>query len=366
MLRLSFIALGLASALISATSGAQQGSKGNTTVKADLVAGGAYGTLGSEFGQAKFVIYRLGDNLIVEDAEGKREHSHKADGSFVADGGSVLRIVSPSAIEYSAASGAPVRLVRLGDAGSWEDYATRVNLGLIEYYKRKTAELQAQRAAAEATYEAPEPSIQRPMGAAFLDELNAMNRQLQAENERSRRQLEQTIANAQRQDLARRAGQGRQQPGSSAATGSPGAYGSQGFATADQPATSSAPAPKARQCTSRSFSQTMSNTHASQSTAQSLLQSAIAMKTGANITGSESVVSMTSGSTNCSQRSLADPMKRPPVGNCLACITENQAIQLGYVPGQGWPAPKTEWVCKAVVQVVAEKCGLGSSAVSSQ
>jgi hypothetical protein len=38
----------------------------------------------------------------------------------------------------------------------------------------------------------------------------------------------------------------------------------------------------------------------------------------------------------------------------------------GWVPGSGWPAPKTEYVCKVSVIVVAERCGSGTSKVSSQ
>ena len=60
-------------------------------------------------------------------------------------------------------------------------------------------------------------------------------------------------------------------------------------------------------------------------------------------------------------------IKPPPVGTCLSCIDEKMAINLyGYVPGQGYPPPKTEWVCKAIMTYVAERCGSGTSKVSAQ
>jgi hypothetical protein len=127
------------------------------------------------------------------------------------------------------------------------------------------------------------------------------------------------------------------------------------------------PKPRPRQCASRSFSQTMSNSSANQGNAYDRLMAAIAMKTGANITGSESVVSMTAtGAPSCSRQSVVDPMPKPPVGDCLACISESQAKLLGYIPGKGWPPPNSEWVCKVAVQVVAEKCSSGPSSVTSQ
>lgn len=127
------------------------------------------------------------------------------------------------------------------------------------------------------------------------------------------------------------------------------------------------PKPKVqpRQCTTRSFSQVLTNTASSQSTASQSLATAIARKSGANIGGSESVVSMTGGAPSCTQETVLT-MKPPPVGKCLACISEALAAQFGWVPGKGYPPPKVEWVCKATVQVTAEKCGTGSAKVSAQ
>ena len=81
--------------------------------------------------------------------------------------------------------------------------------------------------------------------------------------------------------------------------------------------------------------------------------------------GSESIVSSTVSGASCTQRTQFE-MKPPPVGNCLACITEKQAMAFGYVPGKGYPPPKTEWVCKATITYVAERCGSGTSKVSAQ
>ena len=128
------------------------------------------------------------------------------------------------------------------------------------------------------------------------------------------------------------------------------------------------PKPKAppRQCTRRAFSQLLTNTASSQSVASQSLTTAIARKSGANIGGSESVISMTGGTPVCTQKTAFEP-KLPPVGKCLACITEWQAAEFyGWVRGKGYPPPKVEWICQATVQITAERCGTGTSKVSNQ
>ncbi len=58
----------------------------------------------------------------------------------------------------------------------------------------------------------------------------------------------------------------------------------------------------ARQCTTRSFTQPMSSSGANQSNAYDSLMAAIARRSGADIGGSESIVSMTaSGSPSCAK-----------------------------------------------------------------
>jgi hypothetical protein len=121
-----------------------------------------------------------------------------------------------------------------------------------------------------------------------------------------------------------------------------------------------------RQCTSRTWSQPMNTSGQTRDAAFAQLTGAVSRKSGCNIGGSESVLSMSlATAANCSERALPS-LKPPPVGTCLACITEKQAIAMGYVPGKGWPPPKKEWVCKATVACAAEKCGSGTSAVSAQ
>lgn len=121
-----------------------------------------------------------------------------------------------------------------------------------------------------------------------------------------------------------------------------------------------------RNCTSRTWSQPMTSQGRTRDAAFASLTGAVAMKSGCNITGSESVLSMSlATAANCSERALPS-LKPPPIGTCLACITEKQAVALGYVPGKGWPPPQKEWVCKATASCAAEKCGTGTSAVSGQ
>ncbi len=128
------------------------------------------------------------------------------------------------------------------------------------------------------------------------------------------------------------------------------------------------PKPSApRQCTSRSFSSTITATRASQQEARNSLASMVSRKGNCNITGSETALSIAAGGgANCSERTVLY-IKPPPVGKCLACIEERYAIQLyGYVPGKGYPPPLKEWTCRQAVQCVAEKCGTGTSKVSQQ
>ena len=121
-----------------------------------------------------------------------------------------------------------------------------------------------------------------------------------------------------------------------------------------------------RQCTSRTWSQPFSTSGSTRDAAFASLTGAVDRKSGCSIGGSETLLSMSQATAaNCSERALPS-IKPPPVGTCLACITEKQAIALGYVPGKGWPPAKKEWVCKATVSCAAEKCGTGSSTVSGQ
>lgn len=121
-----------------------------------------------------------------------------------------------------------------------------------------------------------------------------------------------------------------------------------------------------RQCTSRTWSQPFSTSGRTRDAAFASLTGAVDRKSGCSIGGSESLLSMSMATAaNCSERTLPS-IKPPPIGTCLACITEKQAVALGYVPGKGWPPASREWVCKATVSCAAEKCGTGSSTVSGQ
>ena len=128
-----------------------------------------------------------------------------------------------------------------------------------------------------------------------------------------------------------------------------------------------------RQCTSRTWTQPFTSSGKTRDAAFASMTTAVARKSGCNIGGSESVLSMSQATAaNCTERTLPSLAsvtlngKYPPIGTCLACISETQAASLGWVKGKGWPAPEKEWVCTATVQCAAERCGTGSSAVSAQ
>lgn len=121
-----------------------------------------------------------------------------------------------------------------------------------------------------------------------------------------------------------------------------------------------------RNCTSRTWSQPIASSGKTRQAAFDQLTGTVRMQSGCNIGGSETVLSMSlATAANCSERTLPS-MKPPPIGTCLACITQQQAISLGYVPGKGWPPPPKEWVCKATASCAAEKCGSGTGKVSNQ
>lgn len=123
---------------------------------------------------------------------------------------------------------------------------------------------------------------------------------------------------------------------------------------------------KKQSCSERSFPGTISARNSARERAEASLQRSIGMKSGCSITGSETLISMAAGSSSCVSQVIYEG-PRPKVGKCLACITEQQAINLfGYVPGKGYPPPRTEWVCKAQVQCVAQKCASGPVTVAPQ
>jgi hypothetical protein len=127
------------------------------------------------------------------------------------------------------------------------------------------------------------------------------------------------------------------------------------------PAATPTPASTPRQCTQRQGTQPASYTADTREKAE-----AGVLRSRGVPGGSESIVSSSVSGASCTQRNQFY-MKPPPVGTCLACVDEKLAINLyGYVPGKGYPPPKTEWVCKATVTFVAERCGSGTSKVSAQ
>ena len=121
-----------------------------------------------------------------------------------------------------------------------------------------------------------------------------------------------------------------------------------------------------RQCSSRTWSQPMNVSGRTRDAAFANLTDAVSRRAGCNIGGSETVLSMSlATAANCSEHVLPH-LNPPPIGSCLACITQQQAVALGYVPGKGWPPPPKEWVCKATASCAAEKCSTGPSTVSGQ
>ncbi|WP_133364682.1 hypothetical protein [Qipengyuania sediminis] len=112
-----------------------------------------------------------------------------------------------------------------------------------------------------------------------------------------------------------------------------------------------------RQCTRRTATQTVTSVSSTREGAQAGLSRA-----NGNIGGSESQISKSLGAASCQQRNQL-ALTPPPVGTCLACISEKQAAALGWVKGKGWPPPKTEWVCSAPLTYTAERCGTGASKV---
>lgn len=128
-----------------------------------------------------------------------------------------------------------------------------------------------------------------------------------------------------------------------------------------KPAATPTPASTPRQCTQRQGTQPASYTADTREKAE-----AGVLRSRGVPGGSESIVSSSVSAASCTQRNQLY-IKPPPVGTCLSCVDEKLAINLyGYVPGKGYPPPKTEWVCKATVTYVAERCGSGPSKVSAQ
>ncbi len=124
--------------------------------------------------------------------------------------------------------------------------------------------------------------------------------------------------------------------------------------------------PRPKVCTPRTWDQQTSFPGSTRDVAFAALTTSVSRRQGCSIGGSETVTSVRLASAaNCSERKLPT-IKPPPVGTCLGCISEKQAIPLGYVPGQGWPPPPTEWVCTATVACASQKCEGPGSKVSAQ
>lgn len=117
----------------------------------------------------------------------------------------------------------------------------------------------------------------------------------------------------------------------------------------------------ARQCTQRAGIQRVSATRDTREAAE-----AEVARARATPGGSETIVANRVSGASCEQRTEAQIMRPPPVGTCLACISEQQATALGWVKGTGWPPPRVEWVCTATIDYTAERCGSGTSTVTAQ
>lgn len=120
-------------------------------------------------------------------------------------------------------------------------------------------------------------------------------------------------------------------------------------------------ASKPRQCTQRQGIQQVSSSASTREAAEKSVS-----RSRATPGGSESILSSSVGGASCIQRNMSE-FPKPPVGTCLACISEWMATNyFGWVRGQGYPPPKTEWVCTASVTYTAERCGKGESKVLAQ
>jgi hypothetical protein len=194
-----------------------------------------------------------------------------------------------------------------------------------------------------------------------LDILNQAGAALARQNEISRAQLNATIAQAQAQAQAQSQHQQSIIVENSAASPRPQAQ-SPSAATAATGLAQSSSGSVSTNCATRNSSQVIEADGDTLDSAQRQLSVLIANGSGADISGSESVVSMSAGAPTCAQKTVSDPMKPPPIGTCLACITEVQAEALGYIPGQGWPAPLSHWTCSAQANVVIKRCEINSSA----
>ena len=119
------------------------------------------------------------------------------------------------------------------------------------------------------------------------------------------------------------------------------------------------PTPPPRQCTTQTLPRSQSWQGKDQASAM-----LSATRGSANVCGRDAKVST---SPPACKRDPVLQMTRPPIGTCLACISEKQAIALGYVPGRGWPKPNESWTCSVSAQCKVEKCtGDGPAAVSRQ
>jgi len=134
------------------------------------------------------------------------------------------------------------------------------------------------------------------------------------------------------------------------------------LAVAPKPSATPLPSPSpARQCTRRQGTQQITDRAATREAAEAEIARARGTPGG-----SESIVESSVSAPTCSQQKVLY-LKPPPVGKCLACISEALATDLyGWVKGQGYPPPATEWVCKATVTFTAERCGNGPSKVRAE
>lgn len=116
-----------------------------------------------------------------------------------------------------------------------------------------------------------------------------------------------------------------------------------------------------RQCSRRQASQPVSFSAATREAAEAGI-----VRARATPGGSETIVQSVVSAASCSQQKVLQ-LTPPPVGNCLSCISEKMAASMyGWIKGRGYPPAKSEWVCKAAVSFIAERCASDASKVIGQ
>jgi hypothetical protein len=122
------------------------------------------------------------------------------------------------------------------------------------------------------------------------------------------------------------------------------------------------PKPPAKMCKSRLLNAFAETNGKSQAEAMSAMMAAVAHDCQARTGSGANSAAAPKCKLNKGYREAY-----PPVGKCLACITEAQATSLGWVKGKGWPPPEPDyWTCSATAQCSKPLNDCGGAKVSAQ